>query len=161
MKTVLNEIVLREVEQEDLELFFQHQQDPESQHMAAFIHKDPSDRSAFDAHWNKIMNNEEIVIRTILFNNQVVGHIAKFVMFNKPELTYWIGREFWGKGIATQGLKLFLSEVKIRPIFARAAKDNVGSIRVMEKCGFKITSYEKGFANARGEEIEEVVMQLD
>ncbi|MHA2028317.1 MAG: GNAT family N-acetyltransferase [Candidatus Kariarchaeaceae archaeon] len=156
-----NNVVLREVEQNDLEIFFQHQQDPESQQMAAFIHEDPSDRTAFDAHWKKIMNNEEVVIRTILNNNEVAGHIAKFVMFNEPELTYWVGKELWGKGIATQGLKQFLEEVQIRPIYARAAKDDTGSVRVLEKCGFKNTGYEKGFANARGDEIEEVVMQLD
>ncbi len=154
------EVRLRNVQDKDLDIFFEHQQDIVSQQMAAFIHKDPSDRTAFDAHWNKIMNNKEVIIKTILFEDQVAGHIAKFVMFDEPELTYWIGNEFWGKGIGTQGLKLFLEELSIRPIYARAASDNLRSIRVLEKCGFKITGHEKGFANARGKEIDEVVMEL-
>src|SRR4029453_19193159 len=74
--------------------------------------------------------------------------------------TYWIGREFWGRGIATQALAVLLSAVKTRPLYARAAKDNIASLRVLEKCGFTITGYERGFANARGEEIEEVVLEL-
>lgn len=154
------EVKLRNVHEKDLDIFFEHQQDPTSQQMAAFIHKDPSDRMAFDAHWDKIMNNKEVIIKTILFNDQVVGHIAKFVMFDEPELTYWIGKGFWGKGIATQGLKLFLGEVNIRPIYARASADNTGSIRVLEKCDFQLKAHEKGFANARGKEIDEVVMEL-
>src|SRR4029453_1988037 len=74
--------------------------------------------------------------------------------------TYWIGREFWGRGIATQALAVLLSAVKTRPLYARAAKDNVASLRVLEKCGFTIAGYERGFANARGEEVEEVVLEL-
>jgi RimJ/RimL family protein N-acetyltransferase len=107
------------------------------------------------------MNSDDIVIRTILYNDGIVGHIAKFVMFDKPELTYWIDRDYWGKGTATQSLIIFLSELHIRPIFARAAKDNYGSIRVLEKCGFELIGNEKGLANARGKEIDEVVMRLD
>ena len=75
-------------------------------------------------------------------------------------MSYWIGREFWGKGIATKALAVFLSAVKARPLYARAAKDNIASLRVLEKCGFAITGYERGFANARGEEVEEVVLEL-
>lgn len=152
---------LRAVEPDDLDQFFLHQQDPISCQMAAFIGKDPSDRSVFDSHWKRIMKSNDVRIRTILYENQIVGHIAKFIMFEKPELTYWIDRKYWGKGIATESLIIFLSEIKIRPIFARAAKDNLGSIRVLEKCGFEIIAYERGFAQARGKEIEEVVMQLE
>ncbi|MCH8908857.1 MAG: GNAT family N-acetyltransferase, partial [Candidatus Heimdallarchaeota archaeon] len=101
-------IRLRKVKDSDLENFFDHQQDPTAQKMAAFVHKDPTDRNAFDAHWIKIRSNQETIIKTILYDDQLVGHIAKFVMFEKPELTYWIDKLFWGKGIATQALLLFL-----------------------------------------------------
>lgn len=77
-----------------------------------------------------------------------------------PEVSYWIGREFWSKGIASKALAQLLSELETRPLYARVAKDNLASIRVLEKCGFVTTSYEKGFANARGEEIEEVIMKI-
>src|SRR5262249_42960003 len=97
-----------------------------------------------------------------LSGGQVAGSIGAFVApwSGKLEVTYWIGREFWGKGIATKALAVFLSGVKIRPLYARAAKDNIASLRVLEKCGFTIAGYERGFANARGEEGEEVVLGL-
>ena len=89
------------------------------------------------------------------------GSVASFIDqdFGKREVTYWIGREYWRKGIATKALSKFLSELKVSPIYARASKDNAGSIRVLEKCGFKITGHRKGFANARGKEIEEIVLE--
>ena len=78
-------IELRHVQQPDLDIFFQHQQDPVAQQMAAFIQKDPSDRLAFDDQWKEIISNENVIIRTILFNDQVDGHLAKFMMFGDPE----------------------------------------------------------------------------
>jgi RimJ/RimL family protein N-acetyltransferase len=92
----------------------------------------------------------------------VVGNVATFVddEFGKQEVTYWIGKEFWGQGIATTALSRLLAEVTTRPIYGRAAKDNLGSIRVLEKCGFRITGQDRGFANARGKEIEEVILEL-
>ena len=90
----------------------------------------------------------------------MVGHVASFERFGKLEVTYWIGREYWGKGIATKALSAFLNDLKSRPLYARAAKDNVASLRVLERCGFTICGYEKAFANARGEEVEEAILEL-
>src|SRR6185436_613781 len=103
-----------------------------------------------------------ITKRTILFGGQVAGSVSTFVApwSGELEVTYWIGREFWGKGIATKALAVLLSAVKTRQLFARAAKDNLASLRVLEKCGFMIAGCERGFANARGEEVEEVVLEL-
>lgn len=129
--------------------------------MAAFTAKDPSDRAAFDAFWQRIMANQEIVIRTILADEQVAGSVLKYVDEGKPEVSYWLGRSFWGKGVATQALELFLQIVTDRPIYARAARDNLASIRVLEKCAFRLCGEGKGFANARCCEIEEVVMVLE
>jgi len=85
---------------------------------------------------------------------QVAGHIACYPEGGNIEATYWLGREFWGKGLATQALNRMLHLVVDRPIFARAAADNIGSIRVLEKCGFKIIGKNKNFANGRGEDTE-------
>jgi RimJ/RimL family protein N-acetyltransferase len=78
------------------------------------------------------------VIKTILYNGQVAGNVMTFVMEGKREVGYWIGREFWGKGIATQALSEFLDFVSIRPLYGYVAKHNVGSKRVLEKCGFEV-----------------------
>ena len=155
-------IDLRDVWESDLPLFFDFQLDPEANQMAAFTAKDPTDKAAFLGHWGKILSDNTITNQTILSEGKVVGHVASYTdqEFGKPEVTYWIGREYWGIGIATEALLRFLDRVKTRPIYARAAKDNVASLRVLQKCGFEIVSEGRGFANARGKEVEELVLRL-
>jgi RimJ/RimL family protein N-acetyltransferase len=76
--------------------------------------------------------------------------------------TTLLGKRYWGKGLATRALSEFLAHTNpTRPIYARAAKDNIGSLRVLEKCGFRIIGEDRDFANARGKEIEEFLLQLD
>ena len=154
-------LTLREVESSDLETFYEHQLDPEAIRMAAFIFRDPKDKAAFDAHWDKILKSSQNINRTIVAEGQVAGYIACFPGGENLEVTYWIGREFWGRGLATQALKKMLQLVVDRPIFARVATDNIGSIRVLQKCGFKIIGKNKGFANGRGKETEEYILRLD
>ena len=156
----MNTVTLREVVDADLPIFFEQQRDPVAHHMAAFVPRDPNDRAAFDAHWAKIRSDTAVRNRTILFEGRVAGNVASFPHQGRTEVCYWIGKEFWGKGIATSALSLFLSETTVRPLYAGVAKDNVASIRVLEKCGFEICEESKGFAKARGEEIEEAVLRL-
>jgi RimJ/RimL family protein N-acetyltransferase len=155
-------IVLREVIVSDLPLFFDQQLDPEANWMAAFTRKDPADRDAFMAHWTKILKDETSTIQTILFNGRVAGSVSSYVDEDEHlEITYWIGKPYWGKGIATRALSAFLEQNKIRPLYARAAKDNVGSLRVLEKCGFTRIGEGRGFSEVRGEEVEEFLLRLD
>ncbi len=91
---------------------------------------------------------------------EAAGHIGSFERDGKPNVTYGIGREYRGKGLATWALTAFLNDLRTHPTFSGTAKDNVASLRVLEKCGFKVIGEEKGFANACGEEIEEVVLEL-
>jgi RimJ/RimL family protein N-acetyltransferase len=158
--TTNNKIQLRDVTEADLPILFQHQLDEEANRMAAFTAKDPSDREAFMARWEKILTNGRTVNKVILLKEQVVGNISSFEMFEEQMIAYWIDRAYWGKGIATEALTQFLEDVPTRPIYARAVKDNIGSVRVLQKCGFEITGEDKGFANARGEEVEEYVLLL-
>lgn len=155
------ELRLREIEQDDLEVFFQHEQDPIAIEMAAFTSKDPSDREAFLDRWTRIFADGNIIGRTILFDDVVVGSILVHNWFGDPEITYWIDRAHWGKGVASSAVQQFLEIVEVRPLYARVAFDNDGSQRVLEKCGFVVTGRESGYANARGEEIEEIILTLD
>lgn len=154
------DVVLREVIEADLAIFFDQQLDPDANYMAAFAAEDPTDRAAFMAHWTKILADDTTINNTILFDGQVAGNIVSYEMFGEREVGYWLGRRFWGKGIATRALAAFLSLVTIRPLYARAAKDNAASLRVLQKCGFTIIGEDKGFANARGTEIEEYILTL-
>lgn len=154
-------LLLREVFDEDLPIFFEHQLDQEANYMAAFTAKDPTDRESFMKHWHRILREPTIVIRTIVSNGQVVGSVLSYEEGGRPEVSYWLGKEYWGMGIATCALAEFLAHHnKTRPMYARVAKDNLGSRRVLEKCGFTIIGETKGFANARGKEIEELLLEL-
>jgi RimJ/RimL family protein N-acetyltransferase len=154
-------ITIREVEPSDLETFYQHQLDPEAIRMAAFVSKDRKDKVAFDAHWKKILNSPQNTNRTIVAEGRVAGYVACYPDGEHMEVTYWLGREFWGRGLATLALHRMLDLVVERPVFARAATDNIGSIRVLQKCGFKIIGKNKGFANGRGEDTQEYILRLD
>jgi RimJ/RimL family protein N-acetyltransferase len=156
-----NEMTLRNVESHDLPIFFEYQLDHEANYMAAFIARDPTNREAFMAHWHRILANKTCSIRTIVFNGRVAGSVSSYEEAGRPEVTYWLGKEFWGKGIATWALREFLAHHNpARTIYARVAKDNLGSRRVLEKCGFTIIGESRGFANARGQEIDELLLEL-
>lgn len=153
-------VTLRDVTESDLTVFFQRQQDPVANQMAAFTAEDPSNWAAFQDHWSRILADEGIMTKAILLDQEVVGHVGTFEQFGEREVTYWIAREHWNKGIATAALSQFLPRIPTRPLHARAAKDNIASRRVLEKCGFAITGEDHGFANARQAETEEFIFTL-
>ena len=137
MKT---KIQLRDVEPDDLPLFFEHQRDPIAVAMVAFNSRD---RAAFDQHWAKLLADDSFLKKTILLSagqpKQVAGNIGSWTAEGKREIGYWIDRAFWGRGVATEALSAFLCLEPIRPLHAGVAKHNVASIRVLQKCGFKLS----------------------
>ncbi|MFI9823643.1 GNAT family N-acetyltransferase [Streptomyces sp. NPDC052013] len=155
------DIALREVHDSDLPVFYRQLNDPEALRMAAFTPENPADRDAFDAHWAKILSSPAVVTRTVLGDGDVVGHAAVYGEPGEREVTYWIDRAYWGKGIATAALRALLAEVSERPLHARLAADNAGSRRVLEKCGFEVSASVTSYAPARGAEIDELVLTLD
>ena len=126
-------LVLREVVDSDLPIFFEHQRDPDAARMAAFPSRD---HDAFMTHWAKLRGEPSNIVRTIVCAGQVAGNIGSWIAEDRRLTGYWIGREFWGRGVATAALAAFVVEIKDRPLHAFVAKHNVGSIRVLEKCEF-------------------------
>ncbi len=155
------DVALRPIDDSDLDALFDQMRDPESVRMAAFTAKDPDDRAAFEIHMAKVRTSPEGTTRAITADGRLVGSIASFFIYGDTEITYWIDRSRWGQGIASRALALFLDTVPVRPLFARAASDNVGSLRVLQKAGFAIIGTETSYANARGTEIEETILRLD
>ncbi len=155
------DIKLRPTEIADLDTLFQFQLDKEGGYLAAFMPKDPTDKTAYINKYTKLLSDPTVNNQTILLDKIIVGSIAKFVMEGDTEITYWIDRKFWGQGIATKALTEFLAFETIRPIFGRVAFDNFGSQKVLEKCGFDKIGSDKGFANARQMEIEEFIYKLN
>jgi RimJ/RimL family protein N-acetyltransferase len=152
---------LREVRDEDLAILFQQWADPVAAHMAAFMPPDYMDRDAFERRWARLRADETVINRAIVVDAEVAGSIGSWGDPGERELTYWIGRSYWGKGIATCGLGAFLAVDSSRPLHARVASDNIASRRVLEKCGFQVVATDRGFAEARSCEIEELVLRLD
>jgi RimJ/RimL family protein N-acetyltransferase len=153
--------VLRELRDEDLAVLFEQWADPVAAHMAAFTAPDHMDQDAFERRWSRLRADETVIARVIVVDGEVAGSISSWGDPDEREVTYWIGRSYWGKGIATGALNAFLTVDLSRPLQARVAYDNVASRRVLEKCGFRVVATERGFAEARSGEIEEFVLQLE
>jgi RimJ/RimL family protein N-acetyltransferase len=151
-----HEVRLRDVEEADLATLFEQQLDDDATRMAAFPARD---RAAFDAHWRtKILGNPATVKQTILFDGQVAGYIGSWPQDGARLVGYWIGKEHWGKGVASRALAAFLELVTERPLHAHVAKHNVASIRVLEKCGFTLEREER--VEFDGKAIAELVLAL-
>ena len=157
----LGQLVLREIEDRDLDVLFEHWTDRDAIRMAAFTSPDQNDRIAFERRWARLRSDASTTNRVVEIDGRVVGQIASFDLEGHREVTYWIGREDWGRGIATRALQAFLQLEETRPLYAGAASDNVASIRVLMKCGFLIVGEGRGFAHGRNEETDEVMLRLD
>src|SRR6185295_15013212 len=149
-------VQLRDIEPTDLPIFYEHQLDADATRMAAFPARD---RAAFDAHWaTKILGNSAAVNRTILVDGQVAGNIGSWPQDGVRLVGYWIGKEHWGRGVATRALAAFLHLVTERPLHAHVATHNIGSIRVLEKCGFSLEREES--VELAGQDVAEFVLVL-
>ncbi|HJQ13676.1 MAG TPA: GNAT family N-acetyltransferase [Anaerolineales bacterium] len=151
------QIQLRNVIESDLPIFYEQQLDSEATQMANFPSRN---REAFMTHWKKIMADESVQPKTILFNGEVAGNIVCFEQLGEREVGYWLGKEYWGKGIATKALEEFLKEIKTRPLYAHVAKHNIGSRRVLEKCGFTMAGEDRFFSEIFGRNLDEYILTL-
>ncbi|CAL9585669.1 GNAT family N-acetyltransferase [Streptomyces pilosus] len=154
-------VVLRPVHDSDLPVFYRQLNDPEALRMAAFTPEDPADRDRFDTHWARIRSSPQIVARTVLADGDVVGNAAVYGEAGEREVTYWVDRAHWGRGVATAALRALLAEVDERPLYARVAADNEGSLRVLRRCGFQVSGRATAYAPGRGGETEELVLALE
>ncbi len=150
-------VMLRDLEDQDLPILFEHQRDPIANEMAAFP---PRERDAFMEHWAKILADDGTTKKTILFNGRVAGFIVCWEDSGRRLVGYWLGRDSWGKGIATRALSDFISVVRTRPLYAYTAKSHLASIRVLEKCGFMLSGEDKSPTRDGGRIVEEFVYIL-
>jgi RimJ/RimL family protein N-acetyltransferase len=154
-------VSLRPLEDRDVDSIYQQVTDPVSVRMAAFTAEDQTDRGAFLDRMSRLRAETSNLYRVIDVDGVIAGTIGSFRIDNQLEVTYWVDRTQWGKGIASAALQILLAETAERPVYARAASDNVGSLRVLEKAGFRRVGIDRGFAPGRGEEIEETILRLD
>jgi RimJ/RimL family protein N-acetyltransferase len=131
-------LVLREIRDEDLPLLFEQWADPVAVQMAVFTAPDHMDRDAFARRQARLRADETILHRAVVVDGEVVGTIGAWGNPGEREVTYWIGRSFWGRGFATRALEALLAIDRSRPFHAHVAPGNLGSRRVLEKCGFRV-----------------------
>lgn len=156
--TPLPRVQLRRPVEADLGTLFDYHLERESIWMAAFP---PRDREAFIAHWRGVLADAGVVKKTILCDGRVAGYIVSFNRSGERQVGYWLGKAFWGKGVATQALAQFLTYERARPLVAHVVTHNVASVRVLEKCGFAFWRRDRAAAATGGEVVEEVVLKLD
>ncbi len=154
---------LRPVEPADLEVLFRQQLDPDANRMAAFTPADPADRAAFDARWTRILGDPSIVARAVVADDRLAGSISMWrdPALSGPEVTYWLGRELWGRGIASEALRQFVALIPNRPLYGRAASSNPASVRVLEGCGFRLERVEREVEATGGVVVDELILRLD
>lgn len=150
--------MLRDVEPADVDAFFEHQSDPEATAMAVFPARD---REACDAHWWRLLADDSLVTRTILADGAVAGNIGCWTQDGLRLVGYWIGRDYWGRGLATAALTELASEIPERPLHAWVAATNLGSIRVLEKCRFVEVDRHAEHNEHAGRVVEEILYRLD
>ena len=152
------EVELRDIEVSDLPLLFEHQREPDANEMAEFPARD---RDGFMEHWGKVLADRTILKKAVLFQGEVAGNIVSFEQGGERQIGYWIGQQFWGRGIATSALAMFLELVGERPLYAHVAKHNAGSIRVLEKCGFTLYGQQTVADVPDGSEMDEFIFKLE
>jgi RimJ/RimL family protein N-acetyltransferase len=130
-----DEVELRDVVEADLETFFAQEQDPEAARRSQLV---PRERDAFMTHWTtKILGDPTVFVQAVTVNGELAGNIVAWWEEHQRFLGYWIGRRYWGRGIGTQALRLFLQAEKNRPIHADPVTGNLASVRLLEKHGFR------------------------
>lgn len=154
-------ITLRTFTDSDLDPLFVFESDPRAVQMAAFTRADPSDRSAFDAHYERVRSNPSNVLLAIDADEEFVGTVSSFTIDGKREVSYWIAPERWGQGLASQALRAFLAIELTRPLYGRVAEHNAASAKVLARAGFVEVDRDTGFAPGVGSEVIEHIYRLD
>lgn len=144
----------------DIDLFYSWQQDSVAVAMAAFTSANLSDRGAFEVRWRRVLTDPSVTVRTVLVGDEPVGQVLRYTSDTGPEVSYWVDRRHWGRGYATAALGLLLKELRERPVFARVAQDNVGSLAVLHHHGFAVVGKDEGFAEGRREVVKEFLLRL-
>ena len=154
-------ITLRSFADSDLDQLFTWESDPRAVQMAAFTRANPSDRGAFDAHYEHVRSDPSNTLLAIEDDGEFVGTIGSYTMEGKREGTYWIAPARWGQGLASRALQAFLAIEQTRPLHGRVAEHNAASAKVLARAGFIEVGSDTGFAQGVGAEIAERIYRLD
>jgi RimJ/RimL family protein N-acetyltransferase len=129
------EVRLRDVHDADLAVFFAQEQDPEATRRSRFP---PRERERFMTHWKtEILDEPTVFVQTVTVDGTPAGHIVAWWAGDRRFIGYWLGQEYWGRGVGTAALTQFLLLETTRPLYADPYAGNTGSVRLLDKCGFE------------------------
>jgi RimJ/RimL family protein N-acetyltransferase len=155
-------VTLRPLVDEDADFVFDMLRDPVAVHMVgATSTADPDDRTWFDGWFAEFRFSPDVRSFAVLEAEELAGVVAVYNIPAAPEVTFWIDRGFWGRGIGSRSLALLLEEVPDRPLLAGTLVDNLGSLAVLRHNGFREIGRERILARGRGLEVESVRLRLD
>jgi RimJ/RimL family protein N-acetyltransferase len=156
----MGHIELRDLDDDDLDAVYDMLRDPDAVAMAAFTRADASDRAAFDEWIAVRRRSSEVSLHVVTERGGFAGIVAAFTVDGDREVTAWLARHAWGRGVATEALRLLLSHEPTRPLFARVAAHNAAGVGVLEKNGFTEVSRSLQDASGLGRQAEEIVYAL-
>ncbi|GIH04257.1 N-acetyltransferase GCN5 [Rhizocola hellebori] len=125
---------LRDVELADLETFWRQEQDEEATRRSQFA---PREHDRFMDHWaTKVLGEPSVFVQAVTVDGELAGSVVAWWQEGRRYLGYWLGREFWGRGVGTRALELFLEREKARPLYADPFIGNTASVKLLERHGF-------------------------
>ncbi|WP_200952457.1 GNAT family N-acetyltransferase [Agromyces sp. Soil535] len=149
----MTDVLLRDVDDADLEVFYEQQREEEAVRRAQFPARD---RDRFLTHWRtKVLGNPTGHVQTVTVDGEVAGNIVAWWQDDRRFVGYWFGQRFWGRGVGTAALRQFLQREQVRPLYADVFVGNTASVRLLERCGFRPVGTD------RDGDLEFVVLRLD
>ncbi|MFI6353115.1 GNAT family N-acetyltransferase [Streptomyces sp. NPDC050743] len=130
-----SEVRLRGVTDDDLFVFLAYEHDPEAVRRSRFT---PRPRDAFLRHWRKrVLGDPDCLVRTVIVGGETAGSVVSWTEGERRFVGYWLGRPYWGRGVGTRALGLFLELERVRPLYADPFGGNTASVRLLERHGFE------------------------
>jgi RimJ/RimL family protein N-acetyltransferase len=157
---VATSVQLRPVVKSDIAQFFEHHLELRPLPAGASVADLEARKATFVDRWEQMLSDKNVMARTIIWKDAVAGYVARLIQRDKPSISCWLGRDYWGKGVATQAVQAFLDLIEKRPIYARVAYDNLAAMQVLRKIGFEIVEHDSFFSDAHGYEIDEIILAL-
>lgn len=151
-------VQLRQVLAGDIALFFEHHLELRPLPAGASVADLESRKATFVGRWDQMLSDERVLARTIVWKGAVAGYVAHLMQRDKPAISCWLGRDYWGKGVATQAVRDFLDLIEERPVYARVSYDNLAAMQVLRKTGFEIVGHDSFFSESHGYEIDEIIL---
>jgi RimJ/RimL family protein N-acetyltransferase len=130
------EVCLRGVTDDDLYVFLAYEHDPEAVRRSRFT---PRPRDAFLRHWRaRVLGDPDCLVRTVAVDGRAAGHVVSWTADDERRYVgYWLGRPYWGRGVGTRALGMFVQLERVRPLYADPFQGNTASVRLLESHGFK------------------------